>query len=340
MTNNNVLLEISDLRVTFDTDSGPVRAVDGASLSLRRGQVLAIVGESGCGKTVLAHCLLRLVQGSRHRIEGRIQIHRPGQAVMDVLSLGANSLDLYALRGGVASMIFQEPQSALSPVHTIGEQICEAILVHQPVSRREAERIATDMLIEVGIQQAASRMKQYPHELSGGMRQRVVIAMALVCKPLLLIADEPTTALDLPLQGRVLYLIRQMQSTQQTAVLLITHDFNVVNHIADEVAIMYCGRVVERGSALDLMNTPRHPYTKALLASQPGNATRDRRKRLSFLPGVVPSLTALPDGCAFHPRCQHAQPGKCDQGAQPALRQLSVNHEVACVRAEELAHGG
>ena len=339
MANSEVLVDVRNLDVTFRTDGGLVPAVDGASFSLKRGRVLAVVGESGCGKSVIANSLLGLLPQSNCLIKGQILVHRPGEPPLDVLGLREGSPELNRLRGKMASMIFQEALSALSPLHTIGDQICEAILVHRRLKRTQAEHIAIDTLTQVGIHRPAACMKQYPHELSGGMRQRAVIAMALACKPLLLIADEPTTALDGSSQAQVFDLIRQMQDMYQTAVFLTTHDLNVVAQVADEVIVMYCGRIVERGPAHNLMNTPRHPYTIGLLASQPGFASREKGKRLFFIPGAVPLLTALPAGCHFHPRCQYAQPGKCDQGARPVLSDVALHHKVACTRVLELRHG-
>lgn len=337
-----LLLEVQDLSTSFSTEEGDIRAVDGASFSLRRGGTLAVVGESGCGKSVSAYSILRLVQKPGRITGGRILFHPPGEPAIDVLSLGEHSETLYRLRGGLAAMIFQEPQAALSPVHTIGNQICEAILLHQPVSRKQAEATALDMLQKVGISQPKARLKQYPHELSGGMRQRVVIAMALVCRPMLLIADEPTTALDVTLQAQVLRLLKQLQAELGTAILMITHDLAVVAQTADDVVVMYLGRVVERAPVRTIMKSPRHPYTQGLLASLPhkrsGQApVSGKPRRLPSIAGSVPALTHLPPGCPFHPRCPQAKPGLCDQGPRPALQNVGPDHDVACVRVHELA---
>jgi oligopeptide/dipeptide ABC transporter ATP-binding protein len=347
---DDLLLQVQDLYTYFETDEGSIRAVDGASFSLKRGGTLAVVGESGCGKSVTAYSMLRLIQKPGRIVSGRITLNPGGgRAPVDVLSLPEGSAELQELRGGLAAMIFQEPQAALSPVHTIGNQICEAILMHQPVGQQEAERRALEMLDKVGIRDPEQRLKQYPHELSGGMRQRVVIAMALVCRPLLLIADEPTTALDVTLQAQVLRLLKELQAELGTAILMITHDLAVVAQVADEVVVMYLGRVVERGPVRQIMKQPRHPYTQGLLMSLPGRHVgqgpavtigadgKRRRRRLPSISGSVPALTDLPPGCPFHPRCPHAVAGRCDVGAPPPLQALNAEQSIACVRAEELA---
>lgn len=336
MVEAKVLLEVKDLQTQFHTDEGVLRAVDGASFSLKRGGTLAIVGESGCGKSVTAYSLLRLVNKPGRIVGGQVLLHPPGEPTIDVLALPEGSPDLYRVRGGLAAMIFQEPLAALSPVHTVGNQITEAILLHQPLTRREAEAQALAMLQKVGIREPQARLKQYPHELSGGMRQRVVIAMALVCRPLLLIADEPTTALDVTLQAQVLKLLKALQAELGTAIVLITHDLAVVAQVADEVAVMYLGRVVERAPVRAVMKTPRHPYTQGLLHSRP-SLRGERGRRLPSIEGSVPALSDLPPGCPFHPRCPHAQPGRCDVGAPPPLRTLASGDDVACHRAEEIA---
>jgi oligopeptide/dipeptide ABC transporter ATP-binding protein len=333
------LLEVNDLRTYFYTEEGEIRAVDGASFKLERGGTLAVVGESGCGKSVTAYSILRLINRPGKIVGGTIKLYPEGEPPIDVLGLRENSEQLFRVRGGLAAMIFQEPLSALSPVHTIGNQICEAILLHQRVSAKEAMRLATEMLTKVGIPQPEARLRQYPHELSGGMRQRVVIAMALVCNPMLLIADEPTTALDVTLQAQILRLLKELQAKLGTAILLITHDLAVVAQTADEVVVMYCGRVVERAPVRAIMKRPRHPYTQGLLLSLPNIHRRGgaEQKRLPSIAGSVPALTDLPPGCPFHPRCPHAIPGRCDAGAPPPLRAIGDQHDVACVRAEEIA---
>jgi ABC-type dipeptide/oligopeptide/nickel transport system ATPase component len=268
------LLEVKNLRVSFFNPDGIVGAVQGVSFALHRGRTLALVGESGSGKTVTASSLLRLVPSPGRIIDGRIRLRSRRTGDIDITHLDEDSGLLYKVRGGLISMIFQEPSSALSPVHTVGSQVAEAILVHQDVSPAAARRLTIDMLHKVGIANAAERYDQYPHQLSGGLRQRVVIAMALVCQPELLIADEPTTALDVTIQAQILGLIKKLQCEIGCAVLLITHDFGVVAQMADDVAVMQRGEIVERGSVRDVLKHPQHAHTRALLESLPSRRSR------------------------------------------------------------------
>ncbi len=339
MADESLVLEVKDLRTVFRSDEGELRAVDGASFSVKRGGTLAVVGESGCGKSVTAYSILRLVQPPGRIVGGQVLLHPGGgEAPIDVLKLDAKSEDLYRVRGGLAAMIFQEPLAALSPVHRVGEQIAEAILLHQPLTKAQARERTLEMLRKVGIHNPEARIDQYPHELSGGMRQRVVIAMALVCNPLLLIADEPTTALDVTLQAQILRLLKELQARLGTAIVLITHDLAVVAQTADEVLVMYLGRVVERAPVRAIMKSPRHPYTRGLLASLPGLGRAEGR-RLPSIPGSVPALSDLPPGCPFHPRCAFAQAGRCDSGSPPALQPVGPGHEAACLRVHEIEGG-
>ncbi|MBI5380602.1 MAG: ABC transporter ATP-binding protein [Opitutae bacterium] len=328
------LLEVSDLRTHFFTDAGVLPAVDGISFTLRRGRTLALVGESGCGKSVTSLSLLRLIQPPGRIVSGKILLHSARLGDIDIAALRSRDDLLYLVRGGLVSMIFQEPMTALSPVHTVGSQIMEAILLHRDISAAEARALTLDMLRKVGMAGAERCFDQYPHELSGGLRQRVVIAMALVCRPELLIADEPTTALDATIQAQILRLIQVLQREIGCAVLLITHDLGVVAQVADDVAVMYLGRLVEQGPVRTMLRRPRHPYTRGLLRSIPSLNTG---RRLDSIPGTVPSLAEIPPGCPFHPRCAHARPGLCDRGGAPALTALSPTHSVACLRAEEIA---
>jgi oligopeptide/dipeptide ABC transporter ATP-binding protein len=332
--NGDILLEVRGLRTSFFLDEGEVRAVDGATFNIRRGRILAIVGESGCGKSVTAYSVLRLIQPPGRIVGGKILLYPKGRPPIDITTLREKSETLYDVRGGRISMIFQEPMTSLSPVHTIGNQICEAILLHQAVTRRQAEARAVAMLGKVGLAGPEQRLGQYPHEMSGGMRQRVVIAMALACNPELLIADEPTTALDVTIQAQVLALIRTLQEDLGTSVLLITHDLGVVAQTADEVAVMYLGRIVEEAPVRALLKDARHPYTMGLLQSLPSLSRG--RARLPSIPGSVPALTEIPPGCPFHPRCPYAQAGRCDVGTPPELRALDGGRQVACLRAEEI----
>ena len=268
------LLEVEDLRTSFVTPDGTVPAVDGVTFSIRRGRTLALVGESGSGKSVTAYSLLRLIQPPGRILGGKILLRSARAGAIDLGQLDERSELLYRVRGGLISMIFQEPMTALSPVHAVGPQIAEAILLHQHTSRSEARSRTVEMLARVGLDAPDRRFDQYPHELSGGMRQRVVIAMALVCRPELLIADEPTTALDVTLQAQILGLIRALQREIGCSVLLITHDFGVVAQMADDVAVMHHGRIVERGPVRTVLQHPQHPYTRSLLEALPSRRAR------------------------------------------------------------------
>lgn len=329
------ILDIEDLRVRFMTEAGPVDAVKGVSLTIGPGRILGLVGESGCGKSVTSMAILRLIRPPGEIIGGKIHVRgtADGQPI-EVLGLSEKADALYQVRGGTVSMIFQEPMTALSPVHTVGNQVCEAILTHRRMSRSEAEKLAVEMLVKVGIPNPAKRLKQYPFEFSGGMRQRVMIAMALVCTPGLLIADEPTTALDVTIQAQILELILKVRDDTGAAVLLITHDLGVVAQTADDVAVMYMGRIVEKGPVRDVLKNPMHPYTKGLLASLPGMSAH--RHRLSSIEGSVPSAGDLPPGCPFHPRCPYHRPGQCDEAMTPVLEQRTDSHAAACFRWREI----
>jgi oligopeptide/dipeptide ABC transporter ATP-binding protein len=332
-TEEDVLLSVEDLCVHFLTAQGALLAVDGVSFSIRRGRTLALVGESGCGKSVTSYALLRLTPRPGRIVRGRIVLYSRRAGVIDITRLREDDDRLYQLRGGLVSMIFQEPMTALSPVHTVGDQISEALRLHRAMTTVEARQAGIDLLRKVGLAAPERRFDHYPHEFSGGMRQRAIIAMALASNPELLIADEPTTALDGTTQAQILGLIKLLQRDLGYAVLLITHDFGVVAQMADDVAVMYLGRIVERGRVRDVLTHPRHPYTQGLLRSLPG---MDVGGRLAAIPGVVPSLTAIPGGCGFHPRCPQAQASRCDLGSAPVLRLLAPDHAAACVRAEEL----
>jgi oligopeptide/dipeptide ABC transporter ATP-binding protein len=333
-SNNKTALEVTNLRTHFFTDEGLLPAVDGVSFTVPRGKIVALVGESGCGKSVTAYSILRLIQRPGRIVEGQIVLHPKQGAAIDITGLEENADELYEVRGGKISMIFQEPMTALSPVHTVGNQLCEAILLHQPVTEQQARARAVEMLRRVGIPGAEQRLNQYPFEMSGGMRQRVVIAMALVCEPELLIADEPTTALDVTIQAQILGIIKKLQQEMDTSVLLITHSLGVVAQVADEIAVMYLGRIVEQADVRGILKSPRHPYTMGLLASLPD--LHEKKQRLRAITGSVPSLSNIPPGCPFHPRCPYAQPGMCDVGGPPPLAPMTDGRLVACVKADEI----
>jgi len=326
------LLEIDNLQTHFFTRAGVVRAVDGVSYSVRAGETLGVVGESGCGKSVTALSILRLVASPPGRIVG-------GRVLFE----GRNLLELTEramedIRGNDIAMIFQEPMTSLNPLLTIGRQIGEAVALHRGLSGREAWDEAIEMLRRVHIPEPERRVHAYPHQLSGGMRQRAMIAMALSCNPKLLIADEPTTALDVTIQAQILDLMRELQDTTGAAIILITHDMGVVAENADRVIVMYAGRKVEEASADDLFESPGHPYTKGLLGSLPNleiaARTDTRRARLSEIKGMVPSLANLPRGCSFAPRCGFATE-EC-RAAYPPLTQYRPGHWVACWHADRL----
>jgi oligopeptide/dipeptide ABC transporter ATP-binding protein len=316
------LLAVRDLRMVFPTDAGEARAVDGISFTLDRGDVLGLVGESGCGKSMTALSLMRLVPPPGRITGGRVLFE-------DRDLLGLTEREMRDVRGARMAMIFQEPMTALNPVLTVGSQVAESVFLHRPVSRRQAWQRATELLVEVGIPDAERRVHDYPHQLSGGMRQRVMIAMAIACDPLLLLADEPTTALDVTIQAAILALLRSLRDRYGMAVLLITHDLGVVAEQADRVAIMYAGRIVEHATVDELFARPLHPYTQALLRSMP--VLGARQDRLETIPGQVPSLTRLPSGCAFRDRCP-LQIDEC-AAAVPPLEEHLPGHLVACIRA-------
>ena len=321
------LLEVENLEVVFGTDAGPLKAVDGLSFSIDRGETLCLVGESGCGKSVTALSILRLIPDPPGRIaRGRIRFD--GQEMTELPEPALRSI-----RGRRIAMIFQEPMTSLNPVYTVENQIAEVLRLHLRMTRAQARERVVDLLAQVGIPAPRRRMSDYPHQLSGGMRQRVMIAMALACGPELLIADEPTTALDVTIQAQILELIQKLQQDQGLALLLITHDMGVVAEMQGRVAVMYAGRAVEQGTALELFDRPLHPYTQGLLAAipRPDPATGSSKRpggRLANIQGQVPSLLNLPPGCRFAGRCPEAEP-RCRE-ADPPL-ELKQGHQVACV---------
>ena len=326
------VLEIEDLRTQFFTEDGVVRAVDGVSYDVRKGETLGVVGESGCGKSVTALSILRLVADPPGRIVGGA-IRFEGTDL-----LGLTEAEMESIRGNDISMIFQEPMTSLNPLFTVGRQISEAISLHQGLPKRAALALAVEMLRRAHIPEPERRVGAYPHQLSGGMRQRVMIAMAMSCNPKVLIADEPTTALDVTIQAQILDLMREIQDSLGQAIILITHDMGVVAEHADRVVVMYAGRKVEEAEVDELFDHPGHPYTMGLLGAIPhlDDAARadTRQTRLNEIKGMVPSLLNLPEGCTFAPRCGHAT-DEC-RGAYPPLKQHRAGHWVACWHAERL----
>jgi oligopeptide/dipeptide ABC transporter ATP-binding protein len=317
------LLGVRDLRVYFHTEDGILKAVDGVSFEIKRGETLGLVGESGCGKSVTAFSILQLLPAPPARYEG-------GEILFANENLLAkNEKQMRKVRGNSISMIFQEPMSSLNPIMSIGKQVTETIIEHQKKSRAEAREIAIDMLRRVGIPSPEARFDEYPHQLSGGMKQRAMIAMALVCRPELLIADEPTTALDVTIQAQILDLLKELQSEFNMSVLLITHDLGVVAETCDQVAVMYAGKIVEYASVTELFENPKHPYTHGLFRSLPLIA--DNKTTLEAIPGTVPNPLDFPSGCRFRNRCPLAQ-DLCKE--EPALRELGPAHLVACHFAE------
>ncbi|MCC9076284.1 ABC transporter ATP-binding protein [Litorilinea aerophila] len=322
------LLEIRGLRTYFKTDEGILKAVDGVDLDIMPGTTVGIIGESGCGKSVTAQSILRIVPPPGFIAGGHIWLHRKDGASVDLAQLDPKGPEIRAIRGADIAMIFQEPMTSLSPVHPIGDQIMEAILLHRTPDKREAREIALDMLARVEISNPVQRFKEYPHQLSGGMRQRVMIAMALSCNPSLLIADEPTTALDVTVQAQVLELLKQLQDEFGMAIMYITHDLGVIAEIADQVNVMYLGRVVERASTRELFRNPLHPYTRRLLQSIP-RIQGQPRTRLDAVEGNVPIPLNFPRQCGFYSRCREALQGRCDVSI-PALVNVGHDHEVRC----------
>ena len=320
------LLDIRDLKTYFHTDDGVVRAVDGVSLSIAPEKTLGVVGESGCGKSITAFSTMRLIPSPPGKIEhGQILFHKdPESDPIDLTQLNPKGTQMRDIRGNDIAMIFQEPMTSLSPVHTVGNQIAEAIMLHQNADKKEARERAIDALNKVRLPRPDRQVDAYPHELSGGMRQRAMIAMALSCNPSLLIADEPTTALDVTVQAQILDLMRHLQSDIGMAIMLITHDLGVVASMADYVAVMYLGKIVEYSDTRTVFKNPRHPYTRGLLNSIPQVG---QKRRLVPIEGTIPDPFEIPQGCAFAPRCPHAM-DKCRE--EPQLLEIESGHRVSC----------
>jgi peptide/nickel transport system ATP-binding protein len=327
MTNGGPILSVRDLKTYFFPDEGVVKAVDGASFDIYPGQTLGVVGESGCGKSVTARSILNLVEEPGRIVSGEILLHDTFGTV-DITSLKADAHGMRAIRGGTIAYVFQEPMTSFSPVHTIGSQIMEAVLRHRNVSNKEARARGIDLLRRVGIPRAEARMDEYAFQLSGGLRQRAMIATALACDPKILIADEPTTALDVTTQAQILQLLRDLQTQNGMAIMLITHNLGVVAEMADDVVVMYLGKVVEEGSVDDLFFNPQHPYTRALLRSI-ASLTDEPRSKLPTISGSIPHPYNRPTGCQFNPRCPSFMPGTCDQ-FEPRLLPTNGQQSVSC----------
>ncbi|TMD02273.1 MAG: ABC transporter ATP-binding protein [Chloroflexi bacterium] len=332
MSEPETLLHVRGLRTHFFTNDGVVRAVDGVDLSVRQGETLGLVGESGCGKSITALTVMRLLSRPGRAVAGRIDFN--GRNLLEL-----PDEEMEDVRGNDIAMIFQEPMTSLNPVFRVGDQIGEALQRHLGVSRDEARDRVVELFTTVGIPSPERRVREFPHQMSGGMRQRVMIAMALACKPKLLIADEPTTALDVTIQAQILELIKELKRTQNMAVIMITHDLGVIAEVAQNVAVMYAGKIVERAPVEDLFASPQHPYTQGLLASIPSPDKLGRR--LDVISGVVPHPLNLPHGCTFAPRCPHRM-DVCET-AFPALDPTGPNHDVACYlyseRRDEVPEG-
>jgi oligopeptide/dipeptide ABC transporter ATP-binding protein len=359
------LIRVKDLKVEFDVRAGVVKAVDGLTLDINRGETMGVIGESGCGKSMTARAILQMIPKPGKVTEGEVIYYRQRKApegktdpsglvdMINISTLDPDGTTIREIRGGEIGMIFQEPMSSLTPVYTagthiqeavslhrlipvkkVGDQMAETIMAHRHVTKQEAREMAIQMLRAVGIPKPEERVDNYPHQLSGGQRQRVMIAVALSCQPSMLIADEPTTALDVSIEAQILDIMREMQETQNMAIMFITHNLGVIAEMASEITVMYMGKQVERAKVVDLFYEARHPYTRALLKSIPkiGQKTAER---LAIIEGMVPDPFHLPTGCLFHPRCPAFMPGKCDKIA-PTWKQVSDDHWVRCLLYEEV----
>ena len=359
---NEPLIEVKDLRVEFDVRAGIVKAVDGLTLTIQRGKTLGVIGESGCGKSMTARAILNMIPKPGKITHGKIVYHRQiknnGQSqmedIVELTGLDPDGKTIREIRGGEIGMIFQEPMSSLTPVYTVGshineavslhhltpvrkvgDQIAEQVMAHRQVTKEEAREIAIKMLQRVGIPKPTERVDNYPHQLSGGQRQRVMIAIALSCEPGLLIADEPTTALDVSIEAQILDIMRELQESVNMAIMFITHNLGVIASMADEIVVMYMGKAVERAKVVDLFKNAKHPYTQALLKSIPHLGKKKTGGRLASISGMVPDPFNLPTGCVFHPRCPMFMPGKCDKIA-PSWTKVDEEHWVSCLLYEEV----
>ena len=360
MNENPMLVEVKNLKVQFDVRDGIIKAVDGATFEIKRGQTMGIIGESGCGKSVTARAILQMVPRPGKVVDGEVIYHRRvksnGSELIDhvrITELDPDGREIRKIRGGEIGMIFQEPMSSLTPVYTAGThikeavslhrlmpirkvepQMVEAVRAHRQVTKQEAREIAIEMLHKVGLPKPEQRVDSYPHQLSGGQRQRVMIAIALSCQPAMLIADEPTTALDVSIEAQILDIMRDLQETADMAIMFITHNLGVVAEMAEEICVMYMGKVVERAPVVDAFYEPQHPYTRDLLKSIP-HVGKKTRERLASIKGMVPDPFNLPSGCVFHPRCPAYMPGKCDR-IVPGWTQVGTDHWASCLLYEEV----
>lgn len=358
---NDVLIEVKDLRVEFDVREGIVKAVDGLTLDIKRGQTVGVIGESGCGKSMTARAILQMIPKPGKITNGEILYYRRVKDVglselvdiVNITKLDPDGSLIREIRGGEIGMIFQEPMSSLTPVYTagthigeavslhrltpvkkIGDQMAESIQAHRKVTKQEAREIAIEMLHKVGIPNPDERVDSYPHQLSGGQRQRVMTAIALSCEPVMLIADEPTTALDVSIEAQILDIMRDLQKNVNMAIMFITHNLGVIAEMAEEIVVMYMGKQVERAKTVKLFYEPAHPYTRALLKSIP-KVGKKGRERLASIEGMVPDPFHLPAGCVFHPRCPSFMPGKCDK-IVPSWKQVAEDHWTSCLLYEEV----
>jgi peptide/nickel transport system ATP-binding protein len=337
MQDNTLLLDVDNLKTYLPLEEGLLKAVDGVSFQIHKGKTLGLVGESGCGKSMTLLSIMRIAPQFA-QTTGRITLHKRSGEAVDLVQLDPHGPEIRSIRGGEMAMIFQEPMTSFSPLHTIGNQIIEAIRLHRTRDKKEAREIAIDMLGRVGISNPQQRINEYPYQLSGGMRQRAMIAMALSCEPSLLIADEPTTALDVTVQAQVLKLMRDLQAEFGMSILYITHDLGVIARMVDEVAVMYLGRIVEYTDVDSLFHDPKHPYTQALLKSVP-KIGKKSKKRLESIQGAVPVPINKPVGCGFYPRCPVAIDGLCNR-IDPPLVEVDGGHQAACFLYPEVVQAG
>lgn len=322
------LLEVRNLKTYFYTEEGVVRSVDGVDFAIKKGRTLGVLGESGCGKSVTSLSVMQIVPRPGKIVDGQILFYQQGKA-QDIAKLEPSGKEMLSLRGSEIAMIFQEPMTTFDPLYTVGFQIMEGVIQHQRVSKQEARKIAIDALKKVGMPQPEQTVDRYPHQLSGGMRQRAVIAMALANNPKLLIADEPTTALDVTTEAQILELLEDLKQREHMTMMYITHNLGVIAEVADDVIVMYLGKVVERCDITSLFDNPKHPYTQALLNSIPKLGHKKEQETLEAIKGMVPSIYNMPTGCTFHPRCKAFMPGVCDLSEPPEF-DLGNGHFAKC----------